>query len=168
MHPVYSGGFTVLMASLVAGAVLVLTVGILSFSTRGFQISGIMKRSTVALYNADAGVECALYHDIALAAFPEPTDSGTAEPASTPASAVVCLDASRAVSLEGGACTAPSGVRICTYSFTISDPLIEVTISKKIVGENHWTEIESRGKSGPAIGSQRTERISEYTYGNLP
>lgn len=161
-------GFTILMASLVAGIVLMVTIGALSLATREFQISGITKRSSIAFYNADTGIECAFYHDTVNTAFPEPTASGLpVEPSDTYADEIWCVGDKRGVSLD--ACADNSGVRSCTYSFAIGpDPAIGVVITKNLsAAEDRWTVIEARGMSGSVLG-QRIQRIREYTYGNPP
>ena len=165
-------GFTVLMASLVAGVVLAITIGVLSLSTREFQISSITKRSSIAFYNADTGIECAFYHDVTKSVsdpvFPEPTGSGSLVPSVFPLPEVHeirCVKNLRTVTFDGCMEDVVFGVRSCTYSFTI-DPDIEVTVTKNLTAVNHWSVFEVHGMSGPV--NQRTERIREYTYGNPP
>src|SRR3990167_7525591 len=158
MYRVNEHGFVVLIATLVAGIVLMLTVGIISLSTREFKLSSLTKRSSVAYYNARSGVECAVFHDVKNGTFKYPTASGNPVVPDTTfnSSSISCLGASPTVTLSG--CSETAGDRSCAYLFTVTNPPIIVTVHKHISGSNLWTTIESRGKSGLLFGFNRTER----------
>jgi len=168
MYRANEHGFVVLIATLVAGIVLVLTVGILSLSTREFKLSSLTKRSSVAYYNARSGVECAIYHDIKNGTFKDPAITEDPDDNNFIPSSISCLEGSHLVSKTLDGCSETAGVRSCTYVFSINNPPIDVSITKNISGSYRWTTIESRGKSGLLFGFNRTERIANFIYGTPP
>ncbi|MEX2013629.1 MAG: pilus assembly PilX N-terminal domain-containing protein [Parcubacteria group bacterium] len=57
-------GFTLFIAIIVMGTLLLIAVGIASLSTRQALISTSGRESQHAFYAADTGIECALYWDV--------------------------------------------------------------------------------------------------------
>lgn len=56
-------GYTLLFAVLVSSLVLSVGISILTISKKEFLLSSSARESTLALYAADSGLECALYHN---------------------------------------------------------------------------------------------------------
>lgn len=69
-------GFTLLFASLVVSLVLSIGLSIASVSLKQFLLASSGRESQAAFYNADTGIECALYYDRGkVDGFAFPTDS---------------------------------------------------------------------------------------------
>ncbi len=66
----YNKGFTLLYATLVISIVLSIALAIADISLKQFVLSSAGKESQVAFYNADSGIECAIYNDLKLSKFP--------------------------------------------------------------------------------------------------
>lgn len=60
----FTSGFTLFIAIIVMGTLLLIAVGIVSLSTRQALISTSGRESQHAFYAADTGMECALYWDV--------------------------------------------------------------------------------------------------------
>lgn len=59
----HTSGFTLLLAILIAGIVLAIGLSILNITLKEFVLANITRDSEIALYAADAGMECALFWD---------------------------------------------------------------------------------------------------------
>ncbi len=56
-------GFTLLFASLIVSLLLAISLAILHITLEQLLLSSVAKESQFAFYNADTGIECALYYD---------------------------------------------------------------------------------------------------------
>ncbi len=72
------GGFTLLLAALVASIVLALGTSVFQIARKEFALSAMGRDSQFAFYAADTAAECALYWDIRYAYF------GTSTPSDAP------------------------------------------------------------------------------------
>ena len=59
----YSSGYTLLFAVLVSSLTLAIGVSILNISKKEFLLSSGARESSISLYTADSGLECAIYQD---------------------------------------------------------------------------------------------------------
>ena len=66
-------GFTILYSVLVAALLLSIGLSIYNISIKQFILTSSAIDSQIAIYAADAGVECALHWDLLKGPFPEPT-----------------------------------------------------------------------------------------------
>lgn len=78
LHTTKKTGFAMLFTVLIVTLILSIAIGISNLTLRQTILSSLAKDSQLAFAAADAAVECGLYYDITLAAFPSPMDSGTA------------------------------------------------------------------------------------------
>lgn len=83
-------GITLLVALLLMGVLLGVSASLLNITLKQYQLSGVSYASEVAFQAANAGMECALYHDWITETFAIP-DNGTS--AGTP-SAIQCMGGS--------------------------------------------------------------------------
>jgi len=70
-------GITLFIAVSVASLVLILLLNVMAIAIKEVQLSGFVRESQEAFYAADAGIECAIYHDLftgGSSPFPEPTE----------------------------------------------------------------------------------------------
>lgn len=138
-------GFTLLFAALTASLLLAISLSIITISIKESQLSGVARESQYAFYAADAGVECALYWDIAKDMF---TTSG-------PANTITCNGQS--FSVGGG----------LTSTFTVTYGSVprcaEVTLTKTL--SPVATKIESRGSNKCDVNAfNRVERAIVVNY----
>lgn len=140
-------GFTLFVAMVVAGTLLLIAAGIVSLAVRQALISTSGRDSQQAFYAADAGVECALFWDVQ-------NPSGTSAFATSTGSTISCNNQSMPV---GGSATS-------TFTFDFSpDPVcVIVTVNKGLSGT---TRIESKGyNTCSLLSSRRVERALRVTY----
>ena len=71
-------GFTLLFASLIVSLILSIALAIANISLSQYVLSSAGRESQFAFYNADTGIECALYQENKVAPFP--TDYGITPP----------------------------------------------------------------------------------------
>jgi len=119
----HKGGFTLLMASLVASLLLSLGISIFNIAIKELMLSSYGRDSHFAFYAADSGSECALYWDVKGKAFSTTTTSS--------------IECNRQIieNMGGGS------ISTFTLNFLPDTYCAEVTVEKD--GEN--TIIESRG-----------------------
>jgi len=67
--PSGEGGFTILLAALVASLVLSLGISVFAIAQKQLILSSLSRTSQYAFYAADTGAECALYWDLRHLAF---------------------------------------------------------------------------------------------------
>jgi hypothetical protein len=67
-------GITLLITLLLMGVLLGISTSLLNITLKQFQLSGIALASETAFQAANAGLECALYHDFPLSGFAGPFD----------------------------------------------------------------------------------------------
>jgi len=80
-------GFVILFVVLIAAIILLIGAGIFTISFKENILSSTARESQLALSAADAGVECALYHDIEFLAFSS----------SAPVASIECADTTLSV-----------------------------------------------------------------------
>jgi hypothetical protein len=129
-------GFTILFASLFAGLLLAIGVGIFNIIFKELILASSAKESQFAFYAADSGIECALYWDLREKVFATSTNS-TATPAGT-----LCNGDDITLSSEWNVTTgAGTGVTTFSMDFPPESYCAIVTVTKN-AGD---TTIESRG-----------------------
>lgn len=74
-HPRSQGGFTLLLAALVASLVLILGVSIFELVQKEISLSSLGRDSQFAFYAADTAAECALFWDVRYGYFSSSTPS---------------------------------------------------------------------------------------------
>lgn len=142
-------GFVVLFTVLIASVVLSMALGIANIALKQIVLTASSTDANKSFYAADAGVECALYHDMKV---PAAFDVGTVP--------LNCMSAIIPVTNLGG-----------VYSFQIlipsqndsGDLCASVTVDKTSLNR---TVVTSRGKNNQCgFDSARTvERAIEVTY----
>lgn len=154
----YQKGFTLFIAIVVTGVLLVIVTGMINLATRQTLISSSGQESQHAFYAADAGMECALYWDVknplGYSAFSTSTGSN------------ITCNGSANLPVGGGTDSAPTS----TFSFTFSpDPYCAtVAVNKKYVPPGSGvlvTTIESKGyNTCDASNPRRVERAVRAKY----
>jgi hypothetical protein len=66
-------GFAMLFTVLIMSLILTIAVGISNITFKQTILSGLAKDSQIAFYQADRGIECGMYYDITVNAFPKGT-----------------------------------------------------------------------------------------------
>lgn len=155
------GGFTLVFAVLVAGFLAVIGASIVRLALKGFDLVSSSRESHAAFYAADAGVECAIYHDLQTGAFSEPAKEITPGP-------VVCDGQSAAIA------TAGAGTETIKNSFQFNfnnGACVMVDVYKNDMGRDGFnvkTTIMSRGRNS-SCSSRRPIMVerglkAEYSY----
>lgn len=153
----YKEGFTLFIAMIVMGVLLLIAAGVAGLAVRQAFISYSARESQFAFYAADTGIECALYWDIG-------NPSGTSAFATTTAVAPISCNGQSATQTRTALV---NGSATSTFSFTLSpDPYCStVTINKRYVGSSLVTKIESLGyNTCSASNPRRVERAVRATY----
>lgn len=149
-------GFTLFIAIIVMGTLLLITAGITSLAVKQAFISSSGRESQAAFYAADTGMDCALYWDV--------NNSGGDDSAfSTSTSSTINCNNTVIPSMGGGGYVLATS----TFSFTLSpNPYCAtVTVNKIYVGGNLKTTIESKGyNTCDTSNSRRVERAVRATY----
>lgn len=73
-------GFAMLFTVLIMSLILTIAVGISNITYKQTILSGLAKDSQIAFYQADRGIECGMYYDITVNAFPKGTDTPSIDP----------------------------------------------------------------------------------------
>jgi hypothetical protein len=159
-------GFTLLFASLVVSLVLALGLSIASISLQQFLLASSGRESQEAFYNADTGIECALYYDHGkVAGFQFPVST-------TDLPGTINCNGQLA---DGGTPVNNNGTTTTTYLINPSgltcDPLsasYAIQVGKKEVNpgsEIFFTDIQARGyNTCEASNPRRVERGLEVRY----
>jgi hypothetical protein len=137
-------GFTLFIAIVVMGTLLLVASGIISLAFKESLISSSGKESQLAFYAADTGMECALYWDIR-------NPSGQSAFATSTGSTINCnKDANNPGNewVVGGAQT--SGFQI---NFNPDKFCATVRVTKSMDSSN-WTKIEAFGYNNCAGGAR--------------
>lgn len=71
IHNRPQSGFAMLFTVLIISLILSIAVSISNLTLKQTVLSNLAKDSQIAFYQADAGVECGMYQDTALGAFPK-------------------------------------------------------------------------------------------------
>ncbi|PIQ66451.1 MAG: hypothetical protein COV96_01565 [Candidatus Zambryskibacteria bacterium CG11_big_fil_rev_8_21_14_0_20_42_18] len=149
-------GFTLFVAMVVMGTLLLITAGITNLAVKQAFISSSGRESQAAFYAADTGMDCALYWDVNNAGG---DDSAFA---TSTFSTINCNNTSIPSMGGGGNANATS-----TFSFTLTpNPYCAiVTVNKVYVGGNLKTTIESKGyNTCDQSNARRVERAVRATY----
>jgi Tfp pilus assembly protein PilX len=154
-------GFTLFIALVIAGTLLLVSTGIANLAVKSSLISSTSKESQYAFYAADSGIECALYWDVKN---PGQDDSAFAPGGNK--QSVTCDTGNTLVSQ-----TTSGGNTISTFNHAFNQPYPEmycavVTVTKFPTGS---TTIESKGYNtgGTTCTSsdpRRVERAVRVTY----
>lgn len=172
------GGFTILYSLLVISLLISISLGIFDISLRDFSLSQSAAESQVALFAADAGMECALYYDLKFLGGNLAFATSTVNPqtALTPPFTYTCGVPPLVPSVASVSYNSPSdtAVTILTqYLSTLSGtntantegPCAIVTITKTSGGGN--TSIDSRGYNictNTTATTRRVERGLHTSY----
>lgn len=158
-------GFTLFVAIVVMGTLLLIAAGIASLAVRQALISASGRESQLAFYAADTGIECALYWDVQNPA------GFSAFSTSSPTSPIICNNKSMNFSPVVDGATG-SGITTIKFDYTPTDPYcVTVTIRKEYVPFPTTptsvikTTIESKGYNTCDLSNpRRVERAVRATY----
>lgn len=147
-------GFTLFIAIVVMGTLLLITTGLVNLSVKQSFIANAGKESQIAFYAADTGMECAIYWDVK-------NPSGQSAFATTTGSTINCNRDSN----NSGNQWVVGGSSVSTINRInfLPDPYCAiVTVTKNA---NGTTNIESKGYNtcDPA-NRRRVERAVRATY----
>lgn len=84
-------GFTLLYASLIVSLILSISLAIANLTLSQFTLSSAGRESQFAFYNADSGIECALYQENKVTPFPTSYSSSTLSITCDPTAGVTAL-----------------------------------------------------------------------------
>ncbi len=154
----FQKGFTLFVALVVTGTLLLIAAGVVSLAVKQSFISASGRESQRAFYAADTGLECALYWDVK-------NPSGQSAFATSTGSTIFCnKDANNPGNqwVVGGAYTSV----INRINF-LPDPYCAIVVVTKGVGGS--TKIESLGyNTCDSSNPRRVERAVRATYGGEP
>ncbi len=147
-------GFTLFIALVVMGTLLLISSGVVGLALKQSVISGSGRDSQYAFYAADTGIECALYWDVQ-----NPT--GTSAFSTSTGSTIFCnKDVNNSTNqwVVGG-----NSVSVVNRINFLPDPYCAiVTVTKNA---NGTTKIESKGyNTCNAADPRRVERAVRVTY----
>lgn len=142
-------GFTLLIAVIVTSVLVSIGLALVDVSVKQLTLSSTAKSSQLAFYNADAALECGLYHDQQFNAFSQAI-----------ATTSIRCNNNQTISVSG----VNAGV-LRTSTFSITCPggtTAQVTVIKNTSGE---TAIYANGYSAcSATDPRRVERGLKVTY----
>lgn len=144
-------GFTLLIAILITSMVLIVSFAVVNVAVKQLVLSNSNEESQYAFYNADSGVECAVYWD-----FKDGVSSF--DPNAVSPNTITCNNQDFTV---GGV---PSNAT-STFRLNLSTGCVDVSVGKH---SNNITIIDSRGYntcSGTSL--RRLERGQKLTYQSL-
>ena len=165
-------GFTLLYASLIVSLILGIGLAILEITYQQLLLSSSAKESKFAFYNADAGLECALYYDQSSWAIINGKIFATSSESNLPTNSFP-LYTSSDLKCDGQTATnfqQDTTSNAATTSFKIifasdvcpapnRDASIWISVAKSVVGGVQKTHIESRGyNSCSTTNLKRVER----------
>jgi Tfp pilus assembly protein PilX len=147
-------GFTLFVAMIVMGTLLLIGAGIVDLAVRQALISASGRESQIAFYAADTGIECALYWDVQ-------NPSGFSAFSTTTTATIFCNKDANNQSNQwtvGGSYTSV----INRINFLPEEGCAIVTVTK---GTNGSTRIESKGyNTCSATNPRRVERAVRAIY----
>jgi len=73
MNRISQSGFALLYSVIVISLILTIAISISNVTYKQTILSGLARDSQIAFYQADAGVECGLFYDVARGMFPQGT-----------------------------------------------------------------------------------------------
>ncbi|OHB11481.1 MAG: hypothetical protein A3H60_02480 [Candidatus Zambryskibacteria bacterium RIFCSPLOWO2_02_FULL_44_12b] len=144
-------GFTLFIAMVVMGTILLVATGIVNLALKQSLISSSGRESQYAFYAADTGIECALYWDVQ-------NPSGNSAFATSTSSSISC---------NGQVVPSVGGSYVSTFTFNFSpEPYCTiVTVTKAYIGSVLWTTIESKGyNTCDTSNPRRLERAVRVKY----
>lgn len=144
-------GFTLFIAIVITGTLLLIASQIANLAVRQAFISSTGRESQGAFYAADTGMECALFWDVK-------NPSGSSAFSTSTTSTISCNDITIPSMGGGGDSNATS-----TFDLT-GDPCATVTVNKAYVGGNLVTTIESKGYNTCGASARRVERAVRAIY----
>ena len=149
-------GFTLFVAMVVTGTLLLLATGIINLAIKQSFIARAGYDSQLAFYAADTGMECALFWDVK-----NPAGSGQSAFATSTGSTINCnRDASNPLNewVVGG--SSVSTINKITF---LPDPFCAIVVVTK--NDNGTTKVESFGyNTCDATSARRVERAVRATY----
>ena len=148
----YQGGFTLFIAIIATGTLLLIAAGMANLAVRQDVISTLSQNSQHAFYAADAGMECALYWDVK-----NPDYDWSAFSPLQPPQSITCNGESSDV----------GGNQTSNFEFTLAPDLYcaRVTVTKTLNGSVWETIIESKGyNTCDSSNPRRVERAVRATY----
>ena len=143
-------GFTLFIAIIVTGTLLLVASGIISLAVRQAFISASGRESQYAFYAADTGIECALYWDVQ-------NSTGSSAFSTSTGSTINCNGSSSSV----------GGNPLSTFSFTLTPDsyCVTVSVTKAYVSGVLVTTIESKGyNTCDPSNPRRVERAVRASY----
>lgn len=147
-------GFTLFIAIILIGTLLLIATGVVSLAVRQSLISASGRESQHAFYAADTGMECALYWDVK-------NSNGSSAFSTSTGSTIFCnKDANNPSNqwVVGGSYTS-----IINYISFLPEPYCAVVTVTKYLSGN--TKIESKGyNTCSSLDSRRVERAVRATY----
>jgi len=159
-----NSGFTLLLSVLVASIILALGISIFNILSWHVMISDIGKQSQFAFYAADAGVDCALYHDYKKNLFSTTTADAPDEISclgdNYNVKATIIEDGCRQVFyMPVGSGAEPHCVEVTIEKVSVGSNLVETTLTSK--GYNRgWSESNDCSESFP----RKIERAVRLNY----
>jgi hypothetical protein len=148
-------GFTLFIAIVIMGTLLLISAGMVSLAVRQALISASGRESQAAFYAADTGIECALYWDVQ-------NPSGVSGFATTSTSQINCNNQIKTV---GGSAVVVGGFAVSTFTFNFDPdpPCVIVSVFKAM--NSSATRIESKGyNTCDPTNPRRVERALRASY----
>lgn len=143
-------GFTLFVAMIIMGTLLLIASGIINLAVRQAFIATSARESQHAFYAADTGIECVLYWDVQ-------SPSGISAFSTSTGSTITCNGSSFTV----------GGNPVSTFSLTLApDPYcVSVTVTKAYISRVLVTTIESKGyNTCDSTNPRRVERAVRAVY----
>lgn len=152
-------GFTLFVAIVVMGTLLLVVAGIVSLATRQALTSASGRESQNAFYAADTGIECALYWDVQ-----NPAGTSAFATTSPPNPSTITCNSISIPNMGGHGDGSPTSV--FSFDFLPDDPFCAtVTVTKAYVSNVLKTTIESKGYNTCDLSNpRRVERAVRATY----
>ncbi len=143
-------GFTLLIAVVVTAMLLIISFVVANIAYKQLILANSNQESQYAFYNADSGIECAVYWDF---------KSGVSAFATSTTATINCNGQSIPSMGGGGYINATS-----TFQLNFAKGCVVVQVGKH---QNNLTIVDSRGYNTCSVGSVRKlERAEKLTYTN--
>lgn len=143
-------GFTLIISIVVTSMMLIISFAVVNIAVRQLVISSSNEQSQIAFYNADSGIECAVYWDFR---------NGTTAFATATTATITCNNQTILNMGGGGSSNATS-----TFTLNLTKGCVTVSVGK----HNHGvTIIDSRGYNTCSPGEiRKLERATRLGYEN--
>ncbi len=146
-------GFTLLIAIVVTSMLLIISFVVANIAYKQLILANSNQESQYAFYNADSGIECAVYWDFR---------NGTTAFATATTASISC-NGQTINSMGGGG----SGNATSTFTLNFSAPGKGCAVVQVGKHNNGLTIVDSRGYNSCAVGAaRRLERAEKLTYTN--